>query len=470
MERNRCVDLLRVGAIAIVALGHWLLVDITYRQGRLSGLNALLSIGWGRWLTLPLQVMPVFFVVGGYANAVSWTAHRQRGEGWTDWVRGRVTRLSWPTTVYAAVVTLAVTASRLLGADPAVVARAGWLLALHLWFLPVYLLLIALTPLLLALHRRWGAVVPAAMAAGAAMVDVAVLGLHLPLVGFANYLLVWGTMHQWGFAWQDGTLTRSRPRCGALAAAGAVALTALLALGPFPVDMIGAGMRVGNTSPPSIALLALAAAQTGLLLLAEPALRGLLEPPGRWRSLSRLNRAVMTVYLWHMVPVVVVAVTLYPAGIMPQPPVGSALWWALRPVWIVLLAAVLVPLTIAVTRAQRPLRLLPSGLGPSGRWSPVLMAGGLGALASALAVLAAGGLAPAGHPPLPVFGVYVCGVVLVLLSGAPGGAGRSPRPAVAPAPGLTRRRRGDRRPVARDRRPYRRRLPAPGGSRTPSSS
>ncbi len=36
MERNRYLDLLRVVAIGGVVYGHWLLVDITYRHGRLT--------------------------------------------------------------------------------------------------------------------------------------------------------------------------------------------------------------------------------------------------------------------------------------------------------------------------------------------------------------------------------------------------------------------------------------------------
>lgn len=65
---------------------------------------------------------------------------------------------------------------------------------MHLWFLPVCLLLIALIALtlLLAAHRRWGLAIPVAMAAGAAGVDPYVLGPHLHLIGFADYLLVWG--------------------------------------------------------------------------------------------------------------------------------------------------------------------------------------------------------------------------------------------------------------------------------------
>lgn len=419
MERNRYADLLRVCAIGGVVLGRWLLVSITYRDGHLSGLDALQYIGWSRWVTLLLQVMPVFFVVGGYANAVSWTAHHQRGEGWANWVRGRMLRLLWPTTVYIVVGALAVTMARIAGADKAALARAGWFAALHLWFLPVYLLLIALTPLLLAAHRRWGLAVPAVTAGATAGVDALVLGPHLPLIGFANYLLVWGTMHQWGFAWHDGTLTRPRWRCGILAAVGAVLLTTLLAWGPFPVDMVGTGARAGNTTPPSIALLAFAATQTGLVLAAEPAVERLLARPWRWQLVSRLNQTVMTVYLWQMMPVIIVAVTFYPTGVMPQPAIGSAQWWALRLAWIVLLTALLVPLTAGVMRAQRPLRLLPAGLGAAGWWSPVLVLCALGAIVPALARLAIDGFAPGGHVPVLLSATYTCGLLAALCSGRP---------------------------------------------------
>jgi heme A synthase len=70
--------------------------------------------------------MLVFFVVGGYANALSWTAHQQRGQTWKDWVRGRTLRLLWPTTLYVVVAVLAVTTARIASADAAGLARAGW--------------------------------------------------------------------------------------------------------------------------------------------------------------------------------------------------------------------------------------------------------------------------------------------------------------------------------------------------------
>ena len=430
MGRNRYADLLRVSAMALVALGHWLLTSITYTGGRLSGVDALSYVSWGRWGTWLFQVVPVFFLVGGFANAVSWTAHRRRGEGWTEWVRGRALRLLWPTAVFVSAGLLGVALAGAAGADADEIGQAGWVVALQLWFLSVYLLLIALTPVLLAAHRRWGLAVPAVMAAGAAGVDAAVVGPRWHLIGFANYLLVWGTMHQWGFAWQDGTLTHPRWRPWALAAGGAAAMAALTALGPFPVDMIGAGQRTGNTTPPSVALLAFAAAQAGLVLAAEPAATRLLARPRLWRNVSRLNPAAMTVYLWHMVPAILIAVALYPAGIMPSPKAGSAGWWATRPAWVALLIAVGVPLTWAVMRAQRPLARLPAGLGNPGRWSPWLLSAGLAAAMAALARLAIGGFAPGGHPAVVPAAILAGGILAVLLSGHPpaGDSGTPSRP------------------------------------------
>ena len=40
----------------------------------------------------------------------------------------------------------------------------GWAVAMHLWFVPVYLAVLTLTPVALAAHRRWGLLVPAVLA------------------------------------------------------------------------------------------------------------------------------------------------------------------------------------------------------------------------------------------------------------------------------------------------------------------
>ena len=135
MKRNRYADLLRVLAIGGVVYGHWLLVSVTYQNGQLSGVDALDHITWGRWVTWMFQVMPVFFLVGGYVNVQSWLARHAAGESWTRWVRDRAMRLLWPTAVYVVVAELAVMIARAAGAPVTEVTDAGWLIALQLWFL-----------------------------------------------------------------------------------------------------------------------------------------------------------------------------------------------------------------------------------------------------------------------------------------------------------------------------------------------
>ena len=123
-----------LGIIGGVVYGHWLLVSVTYRNGQLSGVDALDIITWGRWVTWLFQVMPVVFLVGGYVNAQSWMAHHAAGETWTQWVRDRVLRLLWPTAVFLVVGELAVMVARAAGAPTGEVAEAGWLAAIQLWF------------------------------------------------------------------------------------------------------------------------------------------------------------------------------------------------------------------------------------------------------------------------------------------------------------------------------------------------
>ena len=276
--------------------------------------------------------------------------------------------------------------------------------------------MIAITPVMFTLHRRWGLAVPAVMAVAATGVDTAVVGYRVPFIGFANFLLVWGAIHQWGFAWRTGALTRPRWRPLALAVGGTALVAVLLGPGPFPVDMIGSGQRVNNTNPPSVALLSFAAAQTGLLLLAEPWAMRILARPRPWRWVRRLNPFVITVYLWHMTPVIVVAAAFYSHGLVPQPAVGTAAWWELRPAWFAVLTVVLIPLVLAVSWAERPLRHLP--LRDTSNWSgaTALLLAGLIAAAVGLARFAMGGFAPTGDPALPVLGVYLGGVALTVVS------------------------------------------------------
>jgi len=96
-RRERYVDLLRAVAITMVVVGHWLIVVIDHDpSGRLRGHNALEELVRARPGTWLFQVMPLFFLVGGYANAASLEAYRRRGAGGGDWLcdrSGRAARL-----------------------------------------------------------------------------------------------------------------------------------------------------------------------------------------------------------------------------------------------------------------------------------------------------------------------------------------------------------------------------------------
>lgn len=418
-SRNRYADLLRVVAIGAVVVGHWLATSITYRGGRLGGQDVLGPLPWTRWLTLAFQVMPVFFLVGGFANAASWTSHRARGQDWGRWLHGRAVRLLVPTTVYVVVAVAVVAACGAAGAGRAVLGQAAWAVALHLWFLPVYLALIAATPALHAAHRRFGLLAAAVLAAAGVAANAAFLVFHPPGLAWIDYVLVWGSVHQLGFGWQDGTLTRDRRRPLALAAAGAAALAGLVWLGPYPMSMVGVpGARVKNSAPPSAALLAYAVAQTGLLLAAEPAVARALRRPLPWKAVSGAGRTVLTLYLWHMAPVVLAAVALYPTGVLPPAPVGSAAWLWQRIVWVVTLAALFVPIALALRPAERllPARRGPAA-GPLGAAARVLLAAGAALAGYALAAIAARGFAPGGRLPSGVLGAYAAGIVLLTAAG-----------------------------------------------------
>ena len=71
-ERNRYVDFLRGLSILAVVVGHWL-VAAPYVDGAgdVVGGNLLGIIPWTQWLTWVFQVMPLFFLVGGFSNGVS---------------------------------------------------------------------------------------------------------------------------------------------------------------------------------------------------------------------------------------------------------------------------------------------------------------------------------------------------------------------------------------------------------------
>ena len=149
-----------------------------------------------------------------------------------------------------------------------------------------------------------------------------------------------------------------------LATGGLAACLALVAVGPYPVAMVNVpGAPLHNASPPSLALLALGAAQCGIVLLAAPWLGRLAARRSVWTAVVAVNATAMSRYLWHLVPVLVVGPALVLTGVLPAAEPGSAAWFATRPVWVAALVAVLVVVVAAVRGLERPR----AAAGPAGR-------------------------------------------------------------------------------------------------------
>ena len=409
--RDRYVDFLRAASLAVVVLGHWLMAAVEHRDGRLAATNVLREVAPARPLTWVLQVMPLFFVVGGFANSASWSAAHRDGVPYGAWLGSRFRRLVRPAAAYAVVWILLAATLTAGGVGTRSVAALDKTVALPLWFLAVYLVVVALAPALLAAHRRLGWAVPVGLAVGVAVVDVAHWAADVPAVGWANFALVWLFAHQLGFLWRDGRLPARAATRWALAGAGLAVLVVLTGAGSYPVSLIGGtGEARANTDPPSLALIAAALLQVGLALVVRGPVDRALAHPRAWAVVVAANRVAMTLYLWHLTALVAVSALLLPRGWFPTPETATAAWWAWRPAWLVLLAVAVLPLVALFARVEQSRRADP-------RPTPAGAAVAAGALVSAagMAVLAVEGFSVPGAPldlPLAGLGLLAGGGVL----------------------------------------------------------
>jgi hypothetical protein len=408
-SRDRFVDLVRAASVVIVVLGHWTLAAVTWDHGSLDARN-LLEVQPGlRLATWAFQVMPLFFLVGGAVDLRALRSNRRRGRGWPAFVADRELRLLWPVVVLTVSWMLVGRLMLDAGLPRADVAEAVHLAAQPLWFLAVYLGLVAAAPLMLRLHERWRWWVPAALATGATAVDLAAGAV--PAVGWANYALVFLFAHQLGFAYGDGSAARWPRRRVAAAALGALATLALLTAGPYPLSMVGVGGDTrSNMSPPSVCIVALTLWLGALALLAEPALTRVLRRPRLWTVVVALNASIMTVFLWHLSALVVVVAAAQRLGFPAAEP-ATAGWWLVRPLWIASLTTVLALLVVVFGPVEHRRHRAAQAPAPAVGATTVVSV-------ASLAVLALEGF---GNPVAVPAAAALLGVVLVLGRGGPSG-------------------------------------------------
>jgi hypothetical protein len=124
--------------------------------------------------------------------------------------------------------------------------------------------------------------------------------------------------------------------------AGLVVLVTVLG---YAVSLVGVPEGIAdNAEPPTLAMVAGTVWLVGMALALRPAGLRWLEHRRRRRATAAVHRVLLTIYLWHITALMVSAGLWHAVG-LPEPEIGSASWWALRPVWVL---AALVPLVALV--------------------------------------------------------------------------------------------------------------------------
>lgn len=380
--RDRAVDVARLTALVVVMFGHCALLLGTIDAGgvRIGNLlGAMPAIAPVTWI---VQVMPLFFLAGGAAGAYGW----HPGAAWGSWLFSRAQRLCRPVFWYLAAWMVALLVVReTVGEESA--ADLGRECVALLWFLGVYLVVLAFVPALTRLRTgRSLALTLGGLLGLAAAVDGIRFAVGTAESGVANFLIVWLIPVVIGVAYARGLVG---VRAAVIAAVGAFAGQVLLAVaGRYEVSLVVTGAeRMSNVAPPTL-LLALHCTWMSCAFVAVAApIRQWAARPRVWHAVAVGNGGAMTLYLWHIPAIALAAVGLHAVGLDAYDVHAPGFWGLLG------LRAVVFAVVMAVLfRLLSPLehRRLPWWDGP---------------------------IRPAG-PRTVIAGVLVCvaGVLLVLLA------------------------------------------------------
>jgi hypothetical protein len=294
-DRDRAIDVIRIGSLLGVVVGHTVMATSIITDGVLHWDNLLTTSAVFQAATWIFQIMPLFFFAGAAASMASWRAD----VSWGQWLMKRCTRLFRPVFYYLTFWAVALTVLRQV-LPPHVYDPVAGVSTQLLWFLGAYVLMLAAMPLLCRITTVTQLVAGVtAIYLAVAAVDAARLsvpGWHA--LGFAN-LAMWLIPGMFGVAYRRGLLHRA----DTLAVAGAMLAVnvALVTFGPYSLSLVGIeGQRLTNMSPPSLLLAGHAIMMCCLIIAAMPALQGWARRPRVWWLTAIGNSGAMTLYLWHM--------------------------------------------------------------------------------------------------------------------------------------------------------------------------
>ncbi len=348
-KRDLTLDLARVFCVLLVVVIHLLMVGIGIGpDGAIEVSRPLEAQWWFAPVTWIGQIMPLFFVVGGFASLTAWRSLTRRGGTAAGYVRSRVLRLAQPALPLFLFYVVVIGGARMLGVDPELVRLAVVGAASPLWFLAAYTLCQALVPLMASWHARAPRATLLVLLAGAVTVDALRYSTGIDEIGLANLFFVWLLVQQLGFWYADGWFAaRRRWTLVLIAVAAYAALVPLTQWGPYSDDMLT------NLNPPTLPLVALALAQACILCLLRPALARLMNTHAARAVVFLVGSRLMTIYLWHLPVILLVSgLALLVPGASPAP--ASPAWWWSRPLMFAIVLAAVFGLSFIVGRWEAP--------------------------------------------------------------------------------------------------------------------
>ncbi|MFE6733459.1 acyltransferase [Microbacterium sp. NPDC057650] len=346
--RDHSIDLVRALCVTAVVVLHSLMVGVTVTPNGPVFANA----GDAGWWLVPvswvLQVMPLFFVIGGFAGLRAY--ERMPKGSATAFVAARLHRLLLPAVAVIGTAGVGLAALTLTGVPAELVEVAGFRFGQPLWFLAVFLLAQALLPLLVRAHRAAPLMSLAALAGGAVAVDIVRAATGVDAIGFLNLGFVWLTMQQLGFVLADGRIDAlSRRARVAIGAAALAALATTFITGAYSPDLIA------NINPPTAALILVGIVHTAAFSLLRAPITAFAERRRARAFAGFVSQRAMTIYLWHMSVLLILAggsALLASAGMLELPSPASAEWWLGRPVWLALALGITALISLPLSRIE----------------------------------------------------------------------------------------------------------------------
>lgn len=348
--RDRSIDAIRSASLVFVVLLHATMVGVTVSDGAPVFENAL-ETTWFAPASWFVQMMPLFFLAGGFTGMGAWRRARSRGQRPAEFVGARLQRLFAPAVTMFAVVAAGLVLLTVVGVPVDIVATAGFRISQPLWFLGVFALAQCLVPVLGGWHERAPVAASGALIASVLLIDAVRFATGLDAVGYLGLAAVWLLVQQLGFWDADGRIDALSRRARTIAAAGLIAVAVLLAIfGPYSANMYA------NQDPPTLLIALLGGAQLMLFSLARPRIRMFVAHRPVAAIVDWIGARAMTIYLWHMTVLIALAgLSAFAAlsGALTLPELHSPAWWLARPLWLVVAAACVAVVTVFVRRFER---------------------------------------------------------------------------------------------------------------------